>query len=158
LSLCVTAGAASLVLATQAFTLAWTHSVEKTEWREHWAVTADGLALTEAWIKGSGAGMEPPPDAARRDGWYVYRPAVAPLATLRLAVSGATGDDWRLCTDGDCGVLDALLSQAAPDGSRSGGDDRQPVGEIVLFACDGSVAGRMDPEGPDPRQAQQAGG
>jgi hypothetical protein len=156
-SLCIAAGAASLVLATQAFTLAWTHSVEKTEWREHWTVSADGLALTEAWIKGSGAGMEPPPGAIRRDGWYLYRPAVAPLATLRLAVSGATGDDWRLCANGDCGVLDELLSLAAPDGGHRGGADK-PSGEIVLSACDNSVAGRVDPEGPDPRQAQQAGG
>lgn len=155
MSLCIAAGAASLVLATQAFTLAWTHSVEKTEWREHWAVTADGLALKEAWIKGSGAGMEPPPGALRRDGWYVYRPAVAPLATLRLAVSGATDDDWRLCANGDCGVLDQFLSLAAPGGRRGSADDAEPaaeivVSEIVLSACD-------DPEPVDETKAPEPG-
>ena len=142
MSLCIAAGAAALTLATQSFTLAWTHSVEKTEWREHWEVTAEGLDLTEARIKGSGAGMEPPADAVLKDGWYVYRPDVPPLAALRLAVSGATGEGWRLCADGDCTVLDDLLAgaaagaaggaaaSAAADAARSG-----PYGEIVLSAC-----------------------
>ena len=134
MSLCIAAGAAALTLASQAFTLAWTHSVEKTEWQEHWEVTAEGLELVEARIKGSGAGMEPPPDAVLKDGWYVYRPEVPPLTALRLAVSGATGEGWRLCVDGDCTVLDDLPTEAAPS-AAAGTSRSSPHGEIVLSAC-----------------------
>ena len=134
MDLCIAAGAAALTLATQAFTLAWTHSVEKTEWQEHWEVTAEGLDLVEARIKGSGAGMEPPPDAVLQDGWYVYRPDGPPLAALRLAVSGATGEGWRLCAHGDCTVLDDLLAGAAA-GAPAGTSRGAPHGEIVLTAC-----------------------
>jgi hypothetical protein len=133
--LCIAAGTAGIVLAAQAFTLSWTHSVEKTGWQESWRVTDAGLVLSEARVQGSGAGMEPPPDAVRQGRWYVYRPDAAPLDSLRLAVSGATGSGWRLCADGDCLVLDDLLpagTAAAP----------VPPGEVVLRPCDPSVAGR----------------
>jgi hypothetical protein len=55
-------------MAMQSFTLVWTHSVERTEWRESWRVTPAGLVLTEARVKGSGAGMEPATDAVWIDG------------------------------------------------------------------------------------------
>jgi hypothetical protein len=47
-------------LALAAFTLVWTHSIEKVDWQEDWHVTPDGLELVQARVKGSGAGMEPP--------------------------------------------------------------------------------------------------
>lgn len=127
MSLCIAAGTASLVLAMQAFTLEWTHSVERTTWREAWQVTAEGLVLAEARIKGSGAGMEPPPEAVLRDGWFVYRPDLEPVARLRLAVSGATAAGWRLCSGSDCVDLETLLPGAA--------------GELVLSACSSPSAG-----------------
>ena len=111
MSLCVTAGAAALVVAWSAFTLSWTHSVEKTEWQEDWRVLPGGLEITEARIKGTGAGMEPPAEARFEDGWWKYHPPLAPLARLVLARSGAT-DEWRICRFGDC--LDLLgLAPAA---------------------------------------------
>lgn len=121
MSLCIAAGAASLVLATKAFTLSWTHSVERTEWREAWRVTPAGLVLAEAQIKGSGAGMDPPPQARWRDGRFVYVPEMEPVAEIRLAVSGATGAGWQLCSGDDCIVLDKLLSAKS--------------GELILSAC-----------------------
>jgi hypothetical protein len=111
-SLCLATAALAVGLAVDAFTLSWTHSVERTEWRERWRVdeVADVLVLTEARVRGSGAGMEPPDGAVLRDGWWVYR-ADRRLATLRLAVSGATGSGWRLCTDGGgCRDLERWLA------------------------------------------------
>lgn len=107
MSLCVIAGGKTAVLAASLFTLSWTHSIEKVEWRETWRVLPAGLQLVEARVKGSGAGMEPPPDARLEAGWWVYAPRVAALPVLRLAASGATGTGWRLCADGDCRQIGA---------------------------------------------------
>lgn len=59
MSLCVASAGVVKTLAVVAFTLAWTHSIEKTEWQEDWRVTPQGLELIAARVKGSGAGMEP---------------------------------------------------------------------------------------------------
>lgn len=95
------------------FTLAWTHSIEKTRWEEDYAVerTPRGLRLLarDARIRGSGAGMEPPAGAVLRDGWYVYRPSTPPLEELHLTRSPFTADyDW--CVDGRCRPLQDLLA------------------------------------------------
>jgi hypothetical protein len=95
MSLCVLAGAKTTVLALSAFTLSWTHSVEKIEWQEDWRVTPAGLEIVEARVKGSGAGMEPPEDAVLRDGWWHYRPVIGPLPELVLARSDAAGN-WTI--------------------------------------------------------------
>ncbi len=95
------------------FTLAWTHSIEKTRWEEDYRVrrAAAGqpqLVLSRARIRGSGAGMEPPAGAVLRRGWYEYAPAAQPQGPLRLTRSPWTADyDW--CTDGRCRPLNALL-------------------------------------------------
>lgn len=99
---CLMIGASLLALTTPEFTLEWQHSVEKVRWREGWSVGADGLRLTTAAVKGSGAGMEPGDGATLLDGWWVWHPDAAPLAGLTLATSGATGGGWRLCADGVC--------------------------------------------------------
>ena len=57
MSLCVV-GAKTLVLAASAFTLSWTHSVQKTVWEEDWRVEQGGLRIVAARVEGSGAGME----------------------------------------------------------------------------------------------------
>lgn len=93
------------------FTLAWTHSVERTEWQEDWRVQAGELVLAQARVRGSGAGMEPPDGAVLRDGWWVYGSALR-VTALHLAVSGATGGGWRLCTAADgCRDLERWLSR-----------------------------------------------
>ena len=90
MSLCILGGAKPLVLAISVFTLSWEHSVERTAWSETWQVGADALALTEARVKGSGAGMDPGPGARLADGWWTWMPSVRPVPRLTLAASGAT--------------------------------------------------------------------
>ncbi len=102
MSLCVAGGGAVLRLAVAAFTLSWTHSVERVRWEEDWMVGPAGLALVEARVQGSGAGMEPGPDARLVDGWWRWQPGRPPQADLVLAASGATGGGWSLCADGAC--------------------------------------------------------
>ncbi len=98
------------------FTLAWTHSIEKIRWEEDYRVlsSADGarLQLTEARIRGSGAGMEPPADAVLADGAWHYRPSLAPLQRLRLARSDYVAD-YSICWDGHCQPLAALAGSPA---------------------------------------------
>ena len=110
MSLCLAAPLLAITLTADVFTLAWTHSVEKTEWRERWQVRGDALVLQEARVRGSGAGMEPPEGSVLQDGWWVYR-ADLHVPLLRLAASGATGSGWRLCTEADgCRELETALA------------------------------------------------
>ncbi|MBP1682372.1 MAG: hypothetical protein H6Q35_2711 [Proteobacteria bacterium] len=108
LSLCLSAGSLSASLAIQAFTLAWMHSIEKVRWEEDWLLVAGQLHLVEARIKGSGAGMEPPPGAVLRDGFWHYRPAVAPLDHVNLAHSPYT-KGYELCLVDGCRPLAGYL-------------------------------------------------
>ncbi len=93
---------AGLAVATPSdhFTLAWTHSVEKVEWREDWRVDSGRLRLHQASVMGSGAGMEPPLEAVLRGGRWVWHPDMV-MEEIVLARSDFT-DDWRLCVDGHC--------------------------------------------------------
>lgn len=120
MALCILAAGKTAVIAATAFTLSWTHSVEKTRWREDWRVTPAGLEIVEARIKGSGAGMEPPEGSVLKDGWWVYAPRIGPRQKLVLAASGATGEGWTLCAIGGCTVI---------------GD--RPADPAVVTACDG---------------------
>lgn len=97
------------------FTLAWTHSIEKVRWEEDYTVLAPDkaggkpvLVAGKARIRGSAAGMEPPPDAVLVDGWYEYQPPRTLPEQLRLTRSPYTADyDW--CTDGYCRPLSAIM-------------------------------------------------
>jgi hypothetical protein len=108
LSLCLASAGVVKTLVLAAFTLAWTHSIEKVEWQEDWRLTPDGLVLEQARVKGSGAGMEPPPDARLIDGWFQWHPRRAPRPQLVLGNSGAAGE-WRLCSAGKCRTLSEIL-------------------------------------------------
>jgi hypothetical protein len=110
-SLCIVAAKGATQLAAAAFTLAWTHSVERVAWEEDWRVTPAGLVIVEARIKGSGAGMEPPDGATLEGGWWRYRPALPPSPEIVLAASGAAGT-WTLCAADACTTLGA--TPAAP--------------------------------------------
>lgn len=122
-ALCILSAGKTTALAATFFTLSWTHSIEKTRWEEDWRITPAGLQIVEARIKGSGAGMEPPADAALKDGWWVYVPKTAPQPSLRLAASGATSGGWTLCAADACRELGAVsgdtivLAPCGPDGS-----------------------------------------
>ncbi len=109
--LCLSAGAAAARLALEAFTLLWTHTVEKVPWREDWRVEPTGLVLLESRVAGSGAGMEPGPDARLEAGAWRFRPALPPLPELVLA-RGPGLEDWRLCDERGCRPLGALLPGA----------------------------------------------
>ena len=102
LALCVIAGGKTTVIAAAAFSLSWTHSVERTLWQENWAVTPAGLEMREARVKGSGAGMEPGEGARLVDGWWVWTPDAPAVPELTLAASGLTPSPWRLCHAGGC--------------------------------------------------------
>ena len=99
MSVCATVAGIATLVAGSGFTLSWTHSVERTEWRERWTVADDGLRLLEARVRGSGAGMDPGDGARLDDGWWVWEPTPPAVPSLALAASGETGGGWTLCDD-----------------------------------------------------------
>ncbi|MGE5538693.1 MAG: DUF1850 domain-containing protein [Gemmatimonas sp.] len=141
MGLCILASGSvvKVYAAVAAFSLVWTHSVEKIEWREDWRVDRDHLALVEAHVHGIGAGMEPPADARRDETGWTWTPHVEPLPSVTLRRSGVVAD-WRLCVDGGCAVLatmvpadaDPVLLKAcnAPDESLA----RAPVYDAAVHA------------------------
>jgi len=108
LSLCLASAGIVKTLALASFTLAWTHSIEKIEWQEDWRVTPAGLELVRARVKGTGAGMEPPPEARLVDGWFQWQPARVPMPEVALGNSGTAGE-WRVCSDGKCRTLSDIF-------------------------------------------------
>jgi hypothetical protein len=108
LSLCLASAGVAKSLALAVFTLAWTHSVERIEWQEDWRVSREGLELAQARVKGSGAGMEPPPEARLVDGWFQWQPDRPPLQEVVLGNSGVAGE-WRICSNGRCRTLSEIL-------------------------------------------------
>jgi len=92
------------------FTLAWTHSIEKVRWEEDYAVRLDPLSqppvlhAVQARVRGSAAGMEPPPGAVLRQGWYQYTPTITTPLELRLTRSEFT-PDYEVCVQGRCRPL-----------------------------------------------------
>jgi hypothetical protein len=107
LSLCLASAGIVKALALATFTLVWTHSIEKVEWQEDWRVTGDSLELVQARVKGSGAGMEPPPEARLIDGWFQWQPR-AMMPEVALGNSGVAGE-WRLCAEGQCRTLSQIF-------------------------------------------------
>jgi hypothetical protein len=108
------AGAAAppaVFVPVQRFTLAWTHSIEKTRWEEDYEVQAGALPqlrAVAARVRGSGAGMEPPAGAVLRGGWYEYVPTTPPMQELLLTRSPHAAD-YEWCADGSCRPLGTLL-------------------------------------------------
>ena len=109
MSLCLAAGAISAVLAIDAFTLSWIHSIEKVRWEEDWRIVGNELVIAEARIRGTGAGMEPPAGAVLKNGIWHYRPQLPPQAVLRLSHSPHAGG-YTLCTATLCAPLADRLS------------------------------------------------
>lgn len=108
LCLYTAAGLLAASVAADAFTLTWTHSVEKTAWEEDWRLLGAGLELVEARVQGSGAGMEPPPGAVLDRGWWRYAPALEPQERLLLSRS-TFAEDYRICYSGVCRPLGELV-------------------------------------------------
>lgn len=123
---CLLAAGTTLKLAAAAFTLAWSHTVERQPWQEDWRVGRDHLQLVEMRVKGSGAGMDPPAGSHLEGGWYVWRPEreLREELVLRRADRGdGPVGDWLFCPDeGGCSALGELV-----------GADSDPV---TITACD----------------------
>ena len=127
MSLCIVATGAVLSIAATDFSLSWTHSVEKTEWREAWRVAPDGLVLEEAAVRGSGAGMEPPPEARLVEGSYRWKPEPAPVPEIVLR-RAPQADDWTLCAAGRCEPLGKWIGhEADPVTLRACPDPAAPI-------------------------------
>ncbi|MEW6640687.1 MAG: DUF1850 domain-containing protein [Pseudomonadota bacterium] len=109
MGLCLVSAGVTKVLQVTAFTLVWTHSVEKVDWQEDWRIEGGALRLVEARVKSSGAGMEPPPEARLVDGWWRWAPQVAAPPDLVLGNSGAAGE-WRICAGGSCRTLSEIVA------------------------------------------------
>lgn len=104
--LCIASAGTVAALVASSFTLSWTHSVEKTQWREDWVVAGAQLQLTGASVQGPGAGIAVPPDAVWAEGRWSYVPSLPPIPELVLAASGMTPSPWQLCLpDGTCRLL-----------------------------------------------------
>lgn len=101
-------GSTRVTVPTPSFTLAWTHTVEKTVWEEDYLVAGSWLYLVAARIRGSGAGMEPPAGAVRVDDAWHYRPENRWHDRVLLARS-EFGSDYRLCVTGRCRPLQHYL-------------------------------------------------
>ena len=105
MALCLAAAGGVTKIAALAFTLTWTHSVEKTRWEEDWRIAGKRLELVEARVEGSGAGMEPGP-GARFDGrFWRWRPAIDPVGEVTLVSSPDTHEGWNLCVAGACRTI-----------------------------------------------------
>lgn len=124
------AGTVWASLPVPAFTLAWQHTIEKVRWEEDYRVTAEGLLLGEARVKGSGAGMEIPADAVLHGGSWHYRRQLPPLQPLRLGRTPEAGD-YQLCFDGACHALSEWL-----------GPPRAARPALELWSCAPPGAGR----------------
>ena len=121
MSVCFVAGAIVKTLQVSAFTLVWTHSVQKSDWQEDWRAEPDGLVLTAVRVKGSGAGMDPPADARLVDGWWRWHPQTVSRGEVILSQSDAAGD-WLICAGGRCRALADILgpfAAATPVAMRS---------------------------------------
>lgn len=114
--LCLAVGAAVVALGVNIADLRWTHSVQKTEWRETWLATTQGLRLEQAAVQGSGAGMDPGEGAVLRDGFWVWQPKLPVQSELVLTRSLYTGSDWNICTaQSGCRPLGSYFPGIAAD-------------------------------------------
>lgn len=98
------AGTLHASLPVHAFTLRWTHSIEKIEWDEDYEIAGRWLHLSRARIRGSGAGMDPPPRSFLNDGVWSYRLDDPWRREIVLARSPYVAD-YQLCIRGRCRSL-----------------------------------------------------
>jgi hypothetical protein len=112
---CLLAAGSLIRLGTVALTLAWTHSIEKVRWEEDYRLTPAGIVVEEDRIQGTGAGMEPPPDATFDGHWWRYKPKLPPQPQIILRRSGMTVSDWWVCVGGVCKPMAAYLPDKKAD-------------------------------------------
>ena len=115
MEICLLAAGATIRLGTVALTLAWTHSIEKIRWEEDYRATPSGIVVTQDRIQGTGAGMEPPPDAKFDGTWWRYDPHMKPLPEVVLRRSGTTVSDWQVCIASGCKPMADYLPDKKAD-------------------------------------------
>jgi len=109
------AGALRAILPEDEFTLEWRHSVQRARWIERYRTDRATLVLDMASVEGTGAGMEPPSSAVRRDGAWIWYPQTR-LPELRLTYSSFV-PDYTLCgAAGGCRTLASLVGPL-PEGA-----------------------------------------
>ncbi|MDM0047230.1 DUF1850 domain-containing protein [Variovorax dokdonensis] len=123
-ALCMAAGTYAVRLPVDRFTLQWTHSIEKIEWDEDYRVAGHWLVITGARIRGSGAGMDPPPQARLDHGIWHYTLDDPWRKEVVLARSEFV-PDYRLCMKGRCRPLSDWIPISA--------------GPTTLTACTGTA-------------------
>ena len=111
-ALCLAAGALVASVPASHVTLRWQHSIEKIAWEEDYTVAGSWLVITGARIRGSGAGMDPPPDAHLHNGVWHYQLNDPWRKSVVLARSPYV-QDYELCMDGTCRSLGAWLPVSA---------------------------------------------
>ncbi|MFN4104013.1 MAG: DUF1850 domain-containing protein [Tepidimonas sp.] len=134
-----------VVLPARTVTLAWTHSIERVRWEESYTLLAPtdtgqrcaparNGALCPQWarVRGSGAGMEPAPDAVWRDGGYEWSPPPVALPALRLMHSAYTAD-YTLCLDGPCRPLREWVARDGASADHAA--DTADAGAVRLRPC-----------------------
>ncbi len=113
MSLCLTLGALTVALPVSAFTLAWSHSVEKTRWEEDWRIEGDRLVLIQARVQGSGAGMEVPDGAVLDGAYWRWTPDLPPHGGLTLGRAPGV-PSHEICTGRGCLPLERLVGRGRP--------------------------------------------
>jgi hypothetical protein len=105
--LCLVAG---LLVAQfgEEITLRWTHSIEKIVWEEDYRLQENRLVISAARIRGTGAGMEPPPGAVLRDGAWHYVPDLPPLPRVELRHSSHV-PPYVICATAVCRPISEWL-------------------------------------------------
>lgn len=123
------------------FTLAWTHSRERTRWEEDYRITLPDhrtgslqLQFIESRVKGSGAGIDPGPTAQLERGWYRDRAPRAPLDELLLARSEHVAD-FELCVDAAAGKTGSTKSRCHRLGDFLPQCARAAVHSVSLRPC-----------------------
>lgn len=108
MALCLSTAVAAAVVAAEAFTLGWTHSIEKVRWEEDWQVAGNELVLAAVRVRGHAAGMEPGEGAVLRDGAWEWYPR-STHAELRLTRSEHTADYTWCSANRACEPMARLL-------------------------------------------------
>ena len=121
-ALCLSSSGLTAVLPTHAFELQWMHSIEKTQWLEHWQVSTSELRLARASVATSGAGMDIPDHAVLVNGVYEYTVNLT-MASVTLSHSPYTAQA-SLCINNRCQPLASWLP-GLPE-----------VAAVELRACD----------------------
>jgi hypothetical protein len=113
-ALCLMAGGSQVQIPVHQFTLRWQHSIEKIDWEEDYILAGEWLFLSSARVRGSGAGMEPPPGAFYAQGVWHYRPAPEMRWTHQLLLTRSEfARDYEICIDGNCVPLSHWIPVSA---------------------------------------------